>query len=170
MNLPEYIRDIPDFPREGILFRDITPLLLDPAAFDCAVSKMSEVSDVLKPDVIVGIESRGFMFGIPIAMNLGLAFVPARKEGKLPSQTVSASYDLEYGGDTLEIHSDALSPGDRVLIVDDLIATGGTLKACSELVEGLKAKVVGVTVLIDLVGIRDKDYFPNININSLIKY
>ena len=170
MNLSEYIRDIPDFPREGILFRDITPLLSSPAAFNFAISKMSDLGKDLKPDVIVGIESRGFIFGIPIAMNLGLPFVPVRKQGKLPFQSLSASYNLEYGEDSLEIHEDALSPGDSVLIVDDLIATGGTLGACSELVGKLHAKVVGATVLIDLVGIRDKDRFSDINLNSLFRY
>jgi|TARA_B100000586_G_C19946275_1_gene357685 adenine phosphoribosyltransferase len=170
MNLCEHIRKIPDFPREGILFRDITPLLSNPDAFEYAISKMTGIAKDLKPDVIVGIESRGFMFAIPISMNLGLPFVPVRKKGKLPYQTVSVSYELEYGGDSLEIHTDALTPGTRVLIVDDLIATGGTVKACVELVGGLNAKVVGVVTLIDLVDIRNEDWFPDININSLIKY
>ena len=170
MNLCEHIRKIPDFPREGILFRDITPLLSNPDAFKYAISKMTGIAKDLKPDVIVGIESRGFMFAIPISMNLGLPFVPVRKKGKLPYQTVSVSYELEYGGDSLEIHTDALTPGTRVLIVDDLIATGGTVKACVELVGGLNAKVVGVVTLIDLVDIRNEDWFPDININSLIKY
>ena len=170
MNLCEHIRKIPDFPREGILYRDITPLLSNPHAFEYAISKMTGIAKDLKPDVIVGIESRGFMFAIPISMNLGLPFVPVRKKGKLPYQTVSVSYELEYGGDSLEIHTDALTPGTRVLIVDDLIATGGTVKACVELVGGLNAKVVGVVTLIDLVDIRNEDWFPDININSLIKY
>ncbi|MAP36798.1 MAG: adenine phosphoribosyltransferase [Chloroflexi bacterium] len=170
MNLCEHIRKIPDFPREGILYRDITPLLSNPDAFEYAISKMTGIAKDLKPDVIVGIESRGFMFAIPISMNLGLPFVPVRKKGKLPYQTVSVSYELEYGGDSLEIHTDALTPGTRVLIVDDLIATGGTVKACVELVGGLNAKVVGVVTLIDLVDIRNEDWFPDININSLIKY
>lgn len=170
MNLCEHIRKIPDFPREGILYRDITPLLSNPDAFKYAISKMTGIAKDLKPDVIVGIESRGFMFAIPISMNLGLPFVPVRKKGKLPYQTVSVSYELEYGGDSLEIHTDALTPGTRVLIVDDLIATGGTVKACVELVGGLNAKVVGVVTLIDLVDIRNEDWFPDININSLIKY
>ena len=170
MNLCEYIRKIPDFPREGILFRDITPLLSRPDAFEYAISKMTGIAKDLKPDVIVGIEARGFMFAIPISMNLGLPFVPVRKKGKLPHQTVSVSYELEYGGDSLEIHRDAFAPGTRVLIVDDLIATGGTVKACTELVGGLNAKVVGVVTLIDLVDIRNEDWVPSININSLIKY
>ena len=170
MNLCEHIRKIPDFPREGILYRDITPLLSNPDAFEYAISKMTGIAKDLKPDVIVGIESRGFMFAIPISMNLGLPFVPVRKKGKLPYKTVSVSYELEYGGDSLEIHTDALTPGTRVLIVDDLIATGGTVKACVELVGGLNAKVVGVVTLIDLVDIRNEDWFPDININSLIKY
>ena len=170
MNLCEYIRKIPDFPREGILFRDITPLLSNPDAFEYSISKMTGIAKDLKPDVILGIESRGFIFAIPISMNLGLPFVPARKKGKLPYQTVSVSYELEYGGDSLEIHRDAFAPGTRVLIVDDLIATGGTVKPCAELVGGLNAKVVGVVTLIDLVDIRNEDWFPGININSLIKY
>ena len=170
MNLCEYIRKIPDFPREGILFRDITPLLSNPDAFEYSISKMTGIAKDLKPDVILGIESRGFIFAIPISMNLGLPFVPARKKGKLPYQTVSVSYELEYGGDSLEIHRDAFAPGTRVLIVDDLIATGGTVKACAELVGDLNAKVVGVVTLIDLVDIRNEDWFPGININSLIRY
>ena len=170
MNLCEYIRKIPDFPREGILFRDITPLLSNPDAFEYSISKMTGIAKDLKPDVVLGIESRGFIFAIPISMNLGLPFVPARKKGKLPYQTVSVSYELEYGGDSLEIHRDAFAPGTRVLIVDDLIATGGTVKACAELVGDLNAKVVGVVTLIDLVDIRNEDWFPGININSLIRY
>ena len=150
MNLSEYIRDIPDFPREGILFRDITPLLSSPAAFNFAISKMSDLGKDLKPDVIVGIESRGFIFGIPIAMNLGLPFVPVRKKGKLPGQSLSASYNLEYGEDSLEIHEDALSPGDSVLIVDDLIATGGTAEAASKLVEISKGKIAAFIFVINL--------------------
>ena len=143
MNLRDYIRNIPDFPRKGILFRDITPLLLNPDAFDWAISEMVGIAKDLKPDVIIGIESRGFIFAIPISMNLGLPFVPVRKKGKLPYKTISASYELEYGADKLEIHNDALSSGSRVLIVDDLIATGGTIKACSELVGALGGNIVG---------------------------
>ena len=170
MNLRDYIRNIPDFPRKGILFRDITPLLLNPDAFDWAISEMVGIAKDLKPDVIIGIESRGFIFAIPISMNLGLPFVPVRKKGKLPYKTISASYELEYGEDKLEIHNDALSSGSRVLIVDDLIATGGTVKACSELVGALGGNIVGVLTLIDLVDVRDEGCISSLSVRSLLNY
>jgi len=170
MNLRDYIRNIPDFPRKGILFRDITPLLSNPDAFDWAISEMVGIAKDLKPDVIVGIESRGFIFAIPISMNLSLPFVPVRKKGKLPYQTLSASYELEYGEDKLEIHNDALSSGSRVLIVDDLIATGGTIKACSELVGALGGNIVGVVTLIDLVDVRDEGCISGLSVRSLLNY
>ena len=170
MNLRDYIRNIPDFPRKGILFRDITPLLSSPDAFDWAISEMVGIAKDLKPDVIVGIESRGFIFAIPISMNLSLPFVPVRKKGKLPYQTLSASYELEYGADQLEIHNDALSSGSRVLIVDDLIATGGTIKACSELVGALGGNIVGVVTLIDLVDVRDEGCISGLSVKSLLNY
>ncbi len=170
MNLRDYIRNIPDFPQKGILFRDITPLLLNPDAFDWAISEMVGIAKDLKPDVIVGIESRGFIFAIPISMNLRLPFVPVRKKGKLPYQTLSASYELEYGEDKLEIHNDALSSGSRVLIVDDLIATGGTVKACSELVGALGGNIVGVLTLIDLVDVRDEGCISSLSVRSLLNY
>ena len=170
MNLRDYIRNIPDFPRKGILFRDITPLLSNPDAFDWAISEMVGIAKDLKPDVIVGIESRGFIFAIPISMNLSLPFVPVRKKGKLPYKTFSASYELEYGEDKLEIHNDALSSGSRVLIVDDLIATGGTIKACSELVGALGGNIVGVVTLIDLVDVRDEGCISGLSVKSLLKY
>ena len=170
MNLRDYIRNIPDFPRKGILFRDITPLLLNPDAFDWAISEMVVIAKDLKPDVIIGIESRGFIFAIPISMNLSLPFVPVRKKGKLPYKTLSASYELEYGEDKLEIHNDALSSGSRVLIVDDLIATGGTIKACSELVGALGGNIVGVVTLIDLVDVRDEGCISGLSVKSLLNY
>ena len=170
MNLRDYIRNIPDFPRKGILFRDITPLLLNPDAFDWAISEMLGIAKDLKPDVIIGIESRGFIFAIPISMNLSLPFVPVRKKGKLPYKTLSASYELEYGEDKLEIHNDALSSGSRVLIVDDLIATGGTIKACSELVGALGGNIVGVVTLIDLVDVRDEGCISGLSVRSLLNY
>ena len=170
MNLRDYIRNIPDFPRKGILFRDITPLLLNPDAFDWAISEMVGIAKDLKPDVIIGIESRGFIFAIPISMNLSLPFVPVRKKGKLPYKTLSASYELEYGEDKLEVHNDALSSGSRVLIVDDLIATGGTIKACSELVGALGGNIVGVVTLIDLVGVRDEGCISGLSVKSLLNY
>ena len=170
MNLRDYIRNIPDFPRKGILFRDITPLLSSPDAFDWAISEMVGIAKDLKPDVIVGIESRGFIFAIPISMNLSLPFVPVRKKGKLPYKTLSASYELEYGEDKLEIHNDALSSGSRVLIVDDLIATGGTIKACSELVGALGGNIVGVVTLIDLVDVRDEGCISGLSVRSVLNY
>ena len=170
MNLRDYIRNIPDFPRKGILFRDITPLLSNPDAFDWAISEMVGIAKDLKPDVIVGIESRGFIFAIPISMNLSLPFVPVRKKGKLPYKTLSASYELEYGEDKLEVHNDALSSGSRVLIVDDLIATGGTIKACSELVGALGGNIVGVVTLIDLVDVRDEGCISGLSVKSLLNY
>ena len=170
MNLRDYIRNIPDFTRKGILFRDITPLLSNPDAFDWAISEMVGIAKDLKPDVIVGIESRGFIFAIPISMNLSLPFVPVRKKGKLPYKTLSASYELEYGEDKLEIHNDALSSGSRVLIVDDLIATGGTIKACSELVGALGGNIVGVVTLIDLVDVRDEGCISGLSVKSLLNY
>ena len=170
MNLRDYIRNIPDFPRKGILFRDITPLLLNPDAFDWAISEMVGIAKDLKPDVIIGIESRGFIFAIPISVSLSLPFVPVRKKGKLPYKTISASYELEYGEDKLEIHNDALSSGSRVLIVDDLIATGGTIKACGELVGALGGNIVGVVTLIDLVDVREEGCVAGLNVRTLLKY
>ena len=131
---------------------------------------MVGIAKDLKPDVIVGIESRGFIFAIPISMNLSLPFVPVRKKGKLPYKTLSASYELEYGEDKLEIHNDALSSGSRVLIVDDLIATGGTIKACSELVGALGGNIVGVVTLIDLVDVRDEGCISGLSVRSLLNY
>ena len=170
MNLKSRIRTIPNYPKNGIMYRDITTLLSDHKAFTKAIDLMADRYVGVQIDKIAAIEARGFIFGAPIAHKLKTALVPIRKKGKLPCQSLSASYNLEYGEDSLEIHEDALSPGDSVLIVDDLIATGGTLGACSELVGKMNAKVVGATVLIDLVGIRDKDRFSDININSLIRY
>ena len=131
---------------------------------------MVGIAKDLKPDVIVGIESRGFIFAIPISMNLSLPFVPVRKKGKLPYKTLSASYELEYGEDKLEIHNDALSSGSRVIIVDDLIATGGTIKACSELVGALGGNIVGVVTLIDLVDVRDEGCISGLSVRSVLNY
>jgi len=144
------IRDVPDFPKPGIVFKDITPVLSDAAAFGAALSWMAEKARELGADVIAGPESRGFIFGAPLAQQLGCAFVPIRKPGKLPWKTRSVSYELEYGTDTVEIHQDAAAPGQKVLIVDDLLATGGTMAACCELVEGLGATVAGCLFLVEL--------------------
>jgi adenine phosphoribosyltransferase len=149
-DLRAHIRDIPDFPKPGIVFKDITPLLLDPRALDVAVDQLATYADGLGVDLVVAPEARGFILGAAIARQLGAGFVPARKPGKLPHETVSAEYVLEYGIDVLEVHADALAGGARVLVHDDLLATGGTAGALCELVEGLGAEVAGCAFLIEL--------------------
>jgi adenine phosphoribosyltransferase len=145
-----YIRDVPDFPSPGILFRDITPLLASPEAFGAAVRNMAEPWEARKPGKVLGIEARGFMFGAALARELEIGFVPVRKPGKLPRATERVSYGLEYGSDSLEIHTDALSRGEKVLIADDVLATGGTAAAAAELVDRLGAEVVGISFFIEL--------------------
>jgi adenine phosphoribosyltransferase len=166
----QLIRDIPDFPSPGILFRDITPVLQDPKAFREVVISMVECVKPMKPDVIVGIESRGFMFGAPIALELGVGFVPVRKKGKLPWETVAAEYTLEYGTNAVEIHRDALEPGMRAAIVDDLLATGGTARAAVQLVEELDAKVAGLSFLIELAFLDGRKMLEGYDICTLVKY
>ncbi|HKD16991.1 MAG TPA: adenine phosphoribosyltransferase [Thermoanaerobaculia bacterium] len=146
----EFIRDVPDFPSKGILFRDVTPLLASPDAFAAAARAMAEPFRGAKPDKILGIEARGFLFGTAIARDLHVGIVPARKPGKLPRATESVAYGLEYGQDRLEVHADAFDRGERVLVVDDVLATGGTAKAAAELAEKLGAQVVGISVFIEL--------------------
>jgi len=150
VDLKRFVRDIPDFPRPGIVFKDITPLLLDAAALDQAVSELAALARPLSVDLVVAAEARGFILGAALARELGVGFVPARKPGKLPSETVSAEYVLEYGIDALEMHADALADGARVLLHDDLLATGGTARALCELVEGRGATVAGVSFLVEL--------------------
>jgi adenine phosphoribosyltransferase len=150
MDLTRYIRDIADWPKPGIVFKDITPLLIDPAALAMAVEQMANPFRGKGIELVVGAESRGFIFGTAVAQALSAGFVPIRKPGKLPAEKRSITYDLEYGTDTLEIHTDAIEPGQRVLIVDDLLATGGTMKACCDLVQQLGGELVGITVLIEL--------------------
>jgi adenine phosphoribosyltransferase len=150
IDLRDYIREIPDFPKPGILFRDITPLLASPAAFQHAIDLFTEHYRDAKVDSIVAAESRGFIFAAPLALALGAAFVPVRKPGKLPFQKHSYSYDLEYGSDTLEMHTDALKPGQRVLVIDDLLATGGTVEACCKLLENFEVEVIGCAFCIYL--------------------
>jgi adenine phosphoribosyltransferase len=145
-----YIRDVPDFPTPGILFRDVTPLLASPEAFAAAVDAMAEPFRKARPDKILGIEARGFLFGSALARELHVGIVPARKPGKLPRQTERVSYGLEYGKDCLEVHADAFRKGERVLVVDDVLATGGTAKAAAELAERLGSEVVGISVFIEL--------------------
>lgn len=148
--LSRFIRDVPDFPRPGIVYRDISPLLADPVAYACAVDLMAAPFAEAQVDHVVGIEARGFMFGAAVAHQLHVGFVPARKPGKLPAETHAVTYDLEYGEDSLEIHTDALAPGSSVLLVDDVLATGGTLAAAAALVRKADASVAGASVLIEL--------------------
>ncbi len=152
-----FIRDIPDFPKKGIVFKDFTPLLRDPAGLALAVELMVNPYRGRHVDLVVGAESRGFIFGTAMAQSLSAGFVPIRKPGKLPHTTASQGYELEYGTDRVEIHVDAIAPGQRVLLVDDLLATGGTMDACCKLVKGLQATIVGISVLIELDALRGRD-------------
>jgi len=168
--IERYIRDVHDFPKPGIVFKDITPLLSDPAGLPLAVELMAQPFRSSGIDVVVGAESRGFIFGTSVAGALATGFVPVRKPGKLPCETRSFSYELEYGTDTLEIHADALRPGQRVLIVDDLLATGGTLAACLELVRTCGAEVVGLAVLIELRELDGRSRLGEAPIHSVLAY
>ncbi len=170
INLKKHIRDIPDFPKEGIIFKDITTLLQDKKAFKHAVDALCLKFKNKKIDKVVAVEARGFIFGGAVAHRLGAGFVPVRKKGKLPWKTNSVTYDLEYGTDTLEMHHDAINPGDKVLIVDDLLATGGTVKAVTDLVHQQKAKISGIAFLIELEFLKGKDKLKGYPIYSLIKY
>ena len=169
MDLRDYIRNIENFPRDGISFKDITPLLADPEAFENAVGHMAKIAATLEPDIVVSIESRGFIFGAPISLRLGVPFVPIRKEGKLPHTTNRLSYDLEYGTDVIEIHRDAITPGQKVVLVDDIIATGGTAEAALDLVESMGAEVVGVCVLMEITKLRTGQNLDD-KIVSVMKY
>ncbi|MFH1655729.1 MAG: adenine phosphoribosyltransferase [Candidatus Omnitrophota bacterium] len=168
--LKKYIRDIPDFPKEGILFKDITTLLKDKDAFRKAVNLLAKDYQKQNIDIVVAIEARGFILGGAVAHRLGAGFVPVRKKGKLPSKSISQTYDLEYGTDTLEIHEDAIKPGARVLILDDLLATGGTVKAVAELVKKLQGEIVGIAFLIELKFLKGKQKIKDYPIVSLIKF
>ena len=169
MDLRDYIRSIENFPRDGISFKDITPLLAYPEAFENAVGHMVKIAATLEPDIVVSIESRGFIFGAPISLRLAVPFVPIRKEGKLPHTTKSLSYDLEYGTDVIEIHRDAITPGQKVVLVDDIIATGGTAEAALDLVESMGAEVVGVCVLMEITKLRTGQNLDD-KILSVMKY
>lgn len=169
MNLKEKIREIPDFPVPGILFKDITTLLKDGPAFREAIDALAELVKELEIDVVVGPEARGFIVGAPLAYKLGVGFVPVRKSGKLPAETLQASYQLEYGNDSLEIHRDAISPGMKVLVVDDLLATGGTIASAVDLVRQLGGQVTGVAFLIELTFLDGKDKLAGLPVFSLIK-
>ncbi len=168
--LKSLIRDIPDFPKKGIVFKDITTLLNDPVAFKAAVDQLAKKFENENIDQVVGIESRGFIFGAVLAYKLGAAFVPVRKKGKLPYKTKSVSYELEYGTDTLEIHEDAIPKKSRVLIVDDLLATGGTVQAVSKLVKSFGAQIAGVAFLVELTFLNGKNKIKDLPIYSVIEY
>ena len=164
------IREVPDFPKPGILFYDITTLIREPAAFREAIDLMTEPFRDSKVEIVVGMESRGFIFSAPMALGLGAGFVPVRKLGKLPAETISVEYELEYGTNTLEIHSDAIAPGQRVLIVDDLLATGGTVLGTIDLVEQLKGEIVGLSFLVELAFLKGRDRLDGHRINSVVAY
>ena len=169
-NLSDYIRTIPDFPKKGIMFRDITTVLQDKDGLQLAIDSMQNNLKNIDFDVVVGAESRGFIFGMPIAYNMKKSFVPIRKKGKLPADTIEESYDLEYGQATLEMHKDAIKPGQKVVIVDDLIATGGTAEAMIKLVEKLGGEVVQLNFLIELSDLNGRKKLSNYDIKSCIQY
>lgn len=166
----KYIRSIPDFPKPGIIFRDITTVTQDPQGLQMAIGAMEDKIKDIDFDVIVGLEARGFIFGTPIAYDMNKAFVPIRKKGKLPWHTVSQTYELEYGTAELEIHTDALKPGQKVVIVDDLIATGGSVEAAIKLVEGLGAKVCGCVFLTELAGLKGREKLADYRVDSVVVY
>jgi adenine phosphoribosyltransferase len=168
--LEAYIRSIPDFPKPGIVFRDITPLLASPQGLDASVRALVDLTRELRPDVVVGPEARGFLLGPAVARDLGAGFVPARKPGSLPYDTISAQYALEYGSDSLELHADALEPGARVLVHDDLLATGGTARALCQLVEQLGGEVVGCAFLIELAFLGGRSLLDPHTVHTLISY
>lgn len=170
INLKEFIRDVPDFPKPGILFRDITPLLSDHRAFQASIDGFVERYADQAIDCVVAAESRGFIFGAPLALRLNAAFVPIRKPGKLPFDKKSQSYELEYGTDTLEIHSDALRPGQRVLIIDDLLATGGTVAACIKLLESFSVEIVECAFAINLTLLNGQQLLSPHKTYSLMEY
>jgi adenine phosphoribosyltransferase len=169
-DLKAYIREVPGFPKEGILYYDISTLLQDPLALRMTIDRFVWLFAGKQVDKVIGIESRGFMFGSIVAYNLDAGFVPVRKPGKLPAKTISQTYDLEYGTDTLEMHEDAISPGEKVLIVDDLMATGGTAAASAKLVESLEGEVVGFGFVVELTFLDGRKELEGYEIESLIRY
>ncbi len=166
----DYVRTIPDFPEEGIMFRDITTVIQDPEGFHLAIDEMIKLLDGVDFDMVVGAESRGFVFGAPIAYALNKGFVLVRKKGKLPCETISQSYDLEYGSAEIEMHKDSIKPGQKVVVVDDLIATGGTIEASIKLIEQLGGEVVKVLFLMELAGLEGKKRLAKYDVESVITY
>ncbi len=170
VNLTEYIRDIPDWPKKGILFRDITPLLADSKAFASAVEALAGPYKNRNIDYIAAVEARGFIFGAAVAVNLNVGFVPIRKKGKLPFKTDSITYDLEYGTDTLEVHTDAVKKGSSVLMIDDLLATGGTMAAACRLIEKIGGRIEGIAFLIELAALQGRKKIENYNISVEMQF
>ena len=169
-SVEEYVRSIPDFPEPGIIFRDITTILQDSDGLHLAIQSMQDKLKNTEFDVVVGTESRGFIFGVPIAYNLHKAFVPVRKKGKLPCETVSKEYDLEYGSAVIEMHKDSIKPGQKVVLVDDLVATGGTIEAAIRLVEELGGEVVKVVFLMELAGLNGRERLKGYDVESVLCY
>ena len=170
IELTEYIRDIPDWPKEGILFRDITPLLASPKAFAAAIEALCNSFNGISVDYVAAVEARGFIFGSAVAEKLNAGFIPIRKKGKLPFETETVTYDLEYGTDTLEVHKDAVAEGSKVLMVDDLLATGGTMAAACKLVEKIGGNVIGVSFLIELTALNGREKFKGYDTKAVISY
>ena len=170
MNLKDYIASIPNYPKEGVTFRDISPLMADGEAYRYATQQIVDYATEKEIDMVVGPEARGFIVGCPVAYESGVGFAPVRKPGKLPRETIEVSYDLEYGSDTLTIHADAIKPGQRVLLCDDLLATGGTVKASIELIEKLGGIVVGCAFLIELKDLNGRDKIKGYDIFTLMEY
>lgn len=169
-DIKKYITDIPDFPEKGIIFRDVTSLLQNGEGFSTAVDEMTKLLDDVDFDAVLGLEARGFVFGAPIAYAKKKAFIPVRKKGKLPRATVSAKYELEYGTAEIEIHTDSLKKGDKVVIIDDLIATGGTLEAAARLVEQLGGEVVRIVCLMELTDLKGRDKLQKYDVRSVVTY
>lgn len=170
MDLKKYIADIPDFPEPGVIFRDVTPLLANKDAYQESIRLISEFAKDKKVDVIVGPEARGFLFGCPVALALHCGFVPVRKPGKLPREVISQSYDLEYGSNEIQMHSDSIQAGQNVLVVDDLIATGGTVEAAITLIEKMGGNVVGTAFLIELEALKGRELLKGYDVFSVLKY
>lgn len=168
--IEDYVRSIKDFPMEGIIFRDVTTVLQDAEGLHLAIDLIQDKIKDLDFDVVIGPESRGFIFGVPVAYNLNKSFVPVRKKGKLPCETISMEYELEYGTAVIEIHKDAIKPGQRVVIIDDLIATGGTIEAIVKMVEGLGGEVAGICFLMELAGLNGREKLKDYRVDSVIQY
>ena len=170
VDLRDKVRDVPDFPKEGIVFKDLMPLIADREAFRASIDQLAAWAQPRKPDVVLGAEARGFIFGGALAYAIGCGFVPARKPGKLPGQTVDATYQLEYGTDTLEVHADAIGSGARVVVLDDVLATGGTARAKIDLVEKLGGVVVGAAFVIELTFLHGRERLQGYDVHALIDY